>query len=360
MGLGGVERVVRDLAYHFNAGRFRTSVCCLDSLGEFGEELATHGVRVQVLTRRPGVDVALVRRLARLYDEEGVDIVHAHQYTPYFYAATACLLRPAVKTVFTEHGREYPDRVRLKRAVYNQMLRMVTASYTAVSEFTRLSMATFERMPSSRIRVIYNGVPPCATRPSPVEARKALEIDPAARVIVTIGRMDRVKDFATLIRALPRVAAEFPETVLLVAGDGDPAYLAELAVLVAGLELGTRIRFLGARLDVETLLAACDVFVLTSLTEAASMAVLEAMRAGRPVVATDVGGNRELVIPETTGLLAPAGDSSRVADALIRLLRDPKQAQQMGIAGEQRVAAAFSTAAAFEEYRQIYCSIAPS
>ena len=177
-------------------------------------------------------------------------------------------------------------------------------------------------------------------------------------MIVTIGRMDRVKDFATLIRALPRVAAEFPETVLLVAGDGDPGYLAELADLVAGLELGARVRFLGARLDVERLLAACDVFVLTSLTEAASMAILEAMRAGRPVVATDVGGSRELVLPETTGLLAPAGESTGVADALIRLLRDPEQAQRMGISGRQRVAAAFSTATAFQQYRQIYCSIA--
>ena len=160
MGLGGVERVVRDLANHFNADGFRTSVCCLDSLGEFAEELVARGTSVHLLTRRPGVDVDLIRRFRRLYEEQEVDVVHAHQYTPYFYAATACLLRPPTKIVFTEHGRDYPDRLRPKRALYNQLLRMVTSSYTAVSEFTRDSMAAFERMPRSRIRVIYNGVEP--------------------------------------------------------------------------------------------------------------------------------------------------------------------------------------------------------
>src|SRR5262249_35811791 len=137
---------------------FRTSVCCLDALGEFGEELRGRGVEIQVLTRRPGVDFGLVWRLRRLYQEMRVDIVHAHQYTPYFYAATACLLRPPMKVVFTEHGRESPDRLRPKRAAYNRLLRMVTSSYTAVSEFTRESLVAFERMPSSKIRVIYNGV----------------------------------------------------------------------------------------------------------------------------------------------------------------------------------------------------------
>src|SRR5258706_545916 len=106
--------------------------------------------------QRPIHIVQVVHR--RFSREIGADVVPAHQYTPYFYAATACLLTPPLKVLFTEHGRHQPDRLRLRRVVCNQLLRPVTAGYTAVSEFTRHSLVAFERIPRSRIRLIYNGI----------------------------------------------------------------------------------------------------------------------------------------------------------------------------------------------------------
>jgi L-malate glycosyltransferase len=356
MGIGGTERVVMDLARHFNSPGFRTSVCCLDELGDFGRQLRGDGVTVEVLGRRPGVDLGLVRRLQRLCRDLDVHLVHAHQYTPYFYAATACLLRPSLKVIFTEHGRHHPDRLRPRRAVYNQLLRTVTPRYTAVSEFTRESLVAFEKMPRSRIRVIYNGVNtgPAAASMEPLKARRHLGLDVNAGVILSVGRMDRVKDFATLLRAMPRVIREVPGALLLVAGDGDNGYMAELRALAAALGVEARVRFLGGRLDVPDLFAACDVFALTSITEATSMTVLEAMRAGRAVVATDVGGNSELVTHGETGLLVPVGHSGAAADALILLLRSPAQARRMGAAGRRRMADRFDAARAFEAYEQLY------
>lgn len=311
---------------------------------------------MKVLGRRPGVDLGLVWRLRRLYQELGPDLVHAHQYTPYFYAATACLLTPPLKVIFTEHGRHTPDRRRPKRVIYNQLLRAVTAGYTAVSAFTRESLVTYEKMPRSQIKVIYNGVAadPAAPRSERCVARRNLGLALNARIILSAGRMDRVKDFATLVRALQQVIHEVPDALLLVAGEGDHGYVAELRHLSAVLGVAAQVHFLGSRPDVFELFVACDVFALTSLTEGTSMTILEAMWAARPVVATHVGGNPELVVPGHTGILVSPGDVTAVARALVCLLRDPEEARRMGTAGRQRVAERFHSTRTLEAYRALY------
>lgn len=356
MGIGGTERVVRDLARYFNDEGFRTSVVCLDTLGEFGEELRAAGVATPVLGRRPGVDLAVARRLARLCRDERIDVIHAHQYTPYFYAALACVLAPPLKVIFTEHGRFEPDIAGLRRVVCNQLLRPVTSAYTAVSEFTRVRLVRVERMPRARIVVIYNGVDVegADRAPEPATARAALGIDPAVPIVLSVGRLDRVKDFGTLVEAMAKVVIDVPEALLLVAGDGDAGYRDELRGQAETLGIAAHVRFLGSRRDVPTLLAACDAFALTSITEATSMTILEAMAAGRPVVATHVGGNPELVVPGSTGVLVPVGDSGAVAEALADLLGDPAKAAVLGAAGRRRVVERFTRTAAFAAYADLY------
>ena len=354
LGVGGTERVVCDLALRLCADGIRMSVGCLDEVGELGERLRATGIGVHLLGRTPGVDLGLVRRLARLYRAERIDLVHAHQYTPYFYAATACLLAPPRRVVFTEHGRHQPDRLRLRRAACNQALRPITAAYTAVSEFTRDSLVTFERMPHARIEVIYNGVDTDDPGIARAEARQRLGLPATARVVLSVGRMDRVKDFGTLVRAMVPTLVEVPDALLLIAGDGDRTYADDLRRQAETLGIARRVQLLGSRDDVPVLLAACDVFALTSVTEATSMTILEAMRAARPVVATDVGGNHELVAPGVTGLLAPAGDVARVADALVDLLAAPAQAARLGAAGRARLLARFGLPRALDAYRRLY------
>jgi glycosyltransferase involved in cell wall biosynthesis len=358
--VGGTERLVVDLAGHFEDADFHTSVCCLDQLGEFGEDLRARGVAVDIMGRRPGLDVGLVRRLARFLRDRRVDVVHAHQYTPYFYAASAALLTPGVRVIFTEHGRHQPDRLRIRRALGNRLLARATGAYTAVAEFTRDSLVRYERIPRDRIRVIYNGVDLEGAAPG-VEraaAKHALGLSPETPLVLSVGRLNPIKDFGTLIRAMARIVPEMMEATLLIAGDGEPAYRAELTALIAALGLEGRIRLLGTRRDVPALLAACDVFALTSVTEAASMIILEAMVAGRAVVATQVGGNGELVADSETGLLVPVGDVPAVADALARLLKDGETADAMGAAGRRRAAVRFSRPAMFAGYRQAYLDTA--
>jgi glycosyltransferase involved in cell wall biosynthesis len=328
-------------------------------LGEFGEDLVEEGISVQVFSRRPGVDYRLIRDLRNLYREWGIDLVHAHQYTPYFYGATACLGASSPRAVFTEHGRHQPDRVRTKRVIFNPILRTVTKGCTAVSDFTRRSLIEFEKMPATGIRVIYNGVPRPAKEANPEKRvpRGKLGIEMDRRVVLSVGRMDPIKDFHTLIRAFQTVNEEVPKALLLIAGGGDGQYLSDLRRNAEQLGIGDQVRFLGNRRDVPDLLAACDVFTLTSISEAASMTILEAMAAGRPVVATRAGGNPELVVDEETGYLVPVGDHASVSKALVEILTNRDRAETMASAGRARIESLFTLETTFGAYQELYETI---
>jgi L-malate glycosyltransferase len=360
LGIGGTERVVANLARAFNSQEFRTTLCCLDEVGEFGEQLRKEGFAVHLLGRRPGVDLSLVPRLRRLYRKEQISIVHAHQYTPYFYAATAALGR-RLPIIFTEHGRHFPDRLRFKRAIVNQLLRVTTRSaYTAVSKFTRESMVRYEKLPDREIRVFYNGIHLNGEQLAIQDRerlRKEAGLDRGNFLILSIGRIDPVKDFATLIKAFSYVVSKHPDAHLWIAGDGDVNYKIELVGLVDQLGLAGKVRLLGARDDVSSLLCASDLFAISSITEATSMTILEAMAAFKPVLATRTGGNSELVVQGETGILVPVGDVRAMAEALHSLLEDPSLRLSMGEAGRRRVEKHFSSERIFAQYRRLYESI---
>jgi sugar transferase (PEP-CTERM/EpsH1 system associated) len=358
--VGGTERVVCDLARAFNDGEFRTSVCCLDGLGEFGEELRNEGIRVHVLDRKPGLDLSLTLKLRDIYRQDQIDFVHAHQYTPYFYAALAAFRAGLLPVIFTEHGRHWPDRLRIKRAIANQFLRMTTPAYTAVSDFSRQSLVRYEKIPGRAIQVIYNGIRLNGARHDANDReriRQEAGINSQDLLVLSVGRLDPIKDFATLIRAFASVVRELPNAFLWIAGDGDATYKQSLEQLVGELGLSQNVKFLGTRRDVESLLDACDLFALSSITEASSMTVLEAMAMRRAVLATCTGGNPELVIPGDTGMLVPVGDVSAMAEAMLRLLKDPEQRERMGRNGSQKVKNNFSWDLSLAQYRDLYRSI---
>ena len=363
LDIGGTERVVCDLVRKFNDAEFRTSVCCLDELGRFGEELRKEGIQVHVLGRKPGLDLSLTSRLRDLYQRQNVDLIHAHQYTPYFYAATAAIRAGLMPVVFTEHGRHWPDRLRIKRAMANQLLRLTTVAYTAVSEFSRQSMINYEKIPATVIQVIYNGIELKEMLDDRIASdhrqriRSESGLSGEDLLVLSVGRMDPIKDFGTLIRAFAHVAQQLPRAMLWIAGDGDESYKQQMIQLVQELGVHERVKLLGARRDIDSLLSACDLYELSSITEATSMTILEAMVAGRAVLATRTGGNPELVVDQKTAILVPVGDVPALSEAMAMLLKDAPRREQMGVAGQARVKENFSKELSFARYRELYQSV---
>jgi glycosyltransferase involved in cell wall biosynthesis len=247
----------------------------------------------------------------------------------------------------------------MKRAIINQLFKITTAAYTGVSEFTRQSLARYEKIPIRAVEVIYNGIEKngiCKVNGVRSAVRREAGLTDQDLMVLAVGRMDPIKDFKTLIRAFALVARQLPQAWLWIAGGGEATYQQEL-IRLAAQEGADRIRFLGACRDVDALLEACDLFVLSSITEATSMTILEAMAAGRAVVATRTGGNPEIVIDQETGMLVPVGDVSGMSIAIVQLLKDTEGRKRMGQNGQERIQKHFSKEEAFLKYRDLYRSV---
>ncbi len=346
------------------AAPYRFIFLCLDEIGPLGEQLRAEGFTVIDLARRPGVNLAVARRIVAACREHRVALLHAHQYTPFFYAAMSRawptrlgpIIRPRPPILFTEHGRHYPDFRRRKRIWANRLLLRRRDRVTAVGHWVGRALVDNEGLAASRIEVIHNGIDPEQFTPADESARRAartaLGIGPEQPVALQVARFHPVKDHATAIRAWAQVTKAVPDAVILLAGDGELRQEAE----ALGRELGVSetVRFLGVRDDVATLMAAADVFVLSSLSEGISVTLLEAMASGIAVAATRVGGNGEVVAEGETGLLSPRSDPESLAANLASLLSDPARARQMGRAGRQRLLDRFTQRQMHQAYADLY------
>lgn len=351
------------------------------------------GAEVQVFTlleflrRQPGLEVEAVllhdRELARRLREVGVpltvvdqarldswrilwrlvallrarrpDVVHAHRYkeTVLGTAAAAAAGVPAV--VSTVHGLVTTEgyrglagaKMRLNDWLERRVIDMRHETVVAVSHDMARRLASKVRVPAT---IIPNGIDVrshASGRP-PVWPAGA----PAGPVLGTAARLVPVKGLDRLLEAMRRVAERSPQARLLVLGDGP--LRASLEAQAAALGLGRRVWFPGHQADISRWLRAMDVFVLPSLAEGLPMSLLEAMAAGRPVVASRVGGIPEVVRDGVEGRLVPPGDVTALADACLAYLRDPSAREAVGACARARVAEAYTIEATGPRYVDLY------
>jgi glycosyltransferase involved in cell wall biosynthesis len=308
------------------------------------------------LGRRPGRDWRVAWRLARAARGRGVDVLHAHQYTPFFYSALSRVLSAGeLRVILTEHGRHYPDLVRpLRRAVNRLVLDRLADAVNACCAFSAEGLARVDGFAGGRIEIIENGIDLGRYRSGGdrMTLRRELGLDPGRRYVTAVARFHPVKDHAMLLRAFAAVAAARPDVDLLLAGDGP--LRADLEKQAETFGITPRVRFLGVRPDVAAILQASDLFTLTSVSEAASLTLLEAMASGLAVVVTEVGGNPEIVRDGVEGLLVPRGDADAAAAALLQLLDDPARAAAIGSAGRQRVEERYQLQRTIDSYFALY------
>jgi glycosyltransferase involved in cell wall biosynthesis len=353
MQMAGAERLVVETIRRLG-NRIRPTVFCLDAIGLLGADLQRENVDVAVLGRRPGLDLPVARRLSNEIAQRDITVLHAHQYTPFFYAALAKLLRPGrARLILTEHGRHYPDIVSGRRRLGNRLLLARLADrVNAVCAFSADALAANDGFARDRIEVIPNGID-VGQYENPARAG---DLGIERRYVTCIARFHPVKDHATLLRGFASVAAPFPDLDLVLCGDGPLRN--DLDALAQALGISERVRFLGVRRDVPAILKASTVFCLTSVSEAASLTVLEAMAAALPVVLTNVGGNPELVRDGVHGLLVPRSDPSAVATALTTLLNDSRYAARLASAAAQRVRHQFLLETTVARYYALYEELA--
>jgi L-malate glycosyltransferase len=356
LDVGGAEVLASRLARRLGM-QHRFVFACLDDLGALGEGLRQEGFPVCVLGRRPGVDWRCVARLASFMRRERVDLLHAHQTTPFAYCLMARLLYPRPPLLFTEHGRHFPDRPHRKRMIANQVLLQKRDRVVGVGQAVRRALIANEGIPAERVSVIYNGIDlaPFAELDDGEAVRRELGLRPDALVLLYVARLDPIKDHATALRTFERVLPEIPDARLVLVGEG--AQRAEIEQWIGERNLAGHVLLLGLRHDVARLLGAADLLLLTSLSEGIPLAILEAMAAGVPVVSTRVGGVEEVVENGRTGLLAPARDDTALAQHILRLANDRGFREPLTRAARERVRECFSEDMMTRSYSELYSSV---
>ena len=355
--VGGAEVLACRIAEALSH-RYRPVLGCLEFLGTLGERARSRGMTVHVLDKRPGIDWRVVGRLRTLFRSERIGLVHAHQYGPFFYSALARFPRTNPPILMTEHGRNQPDVRMLSHVLFNRAMLRRHDRFVAVSADVSQALDQKEAFPLDRTSVILNGIDfanlhgAAGTRG---EVRHALGIDPAAPLLIMVARLDPLKDHSTALRAMAQVVEKRPEAQLLLVGAGPEADRVEREVSAMGLQ--RHVHLLGRRTDIPRLLGASDAFLLTSTSEGIPLALIEAMAAGLPVVATGVGGIPEVIVDGQCGLLAAAGDATTLANHILSILADPSLGQQMGQRGRARALARFSEEQMLAGYDSLYRQI---
>ena len=349
--VGGGERLTLDLATGQGAAGHQMVVVSLEQPpdGPLARAFAERNLPVERVAKRPGFDPTLVFRLAALLRRRKVDVVHLHNRLPLIYGAPAGRLAGAV-VVLTRHGPRTGGRK--ERWLLRGAGRLLHA-FVAVSP----ELAVLERergtCTAEKISVIENGIDVVRFEGAAARrlaARAALGIPADAWAIGSAGRFAPEKDYPFLVRAAAPLLGE--KARLVIVGDGTemPAVKAE----VAARGVAPFVALPGMRDDVADLLAALDVFVLSSRMEGLPLVVLEAMAAGLPVVATAVGGLPKLIADGETGFLVPHGDEAALRNRLAMLRESPETARAVAERGRARARERYSRDRMVQRYLDLY------
>jgi glycosyltransferase involved in cell wall biosynthesis len=350
-GLGGQERVALDLATRQHARGHRVLAISLAAPpeGPNAEYFRAAKVRTQTIAKARRVDPSLAVRLASCLIGERIDIVHTHNPHALIYGAPAARLAGAA-AVHTKHGMN-PDRPR--RMLLRRVASTLVDACVAVTPVLEQVARDRRECDPALLHVIPNGIDVRRFVPNP-EARKQvraeLGIPEAAWVAGTVGRLSSEKDQALLVRAMAPLLDE--RRHLVIVGDGPEANA--LDACIAQTLRGQYCRVTGARKDVERLLAAFDVFVLTSRTEGLPLVLLEAMATGLPVVSTAVGGIPDLIESGVNGYLVAPGDEVALTRRLIALATHPSDGFEVGQAGRELVLRRYSLDHMSDGYETLY------
>jgi glycosyltransferase involved in cell wall biosynthesis len=357
--IGGAQTHLVQLLSRLDRRRFAPLVCALKNQGDLRPAVEKLGVPVldgglgRTLMGPGGVRV--VARLARLFKTYRVDVAHAYLFHPNVLTPVAARLAGVRATVVSKRSLDrYPSLLpRLAVKAGNRLAQRVMVNADAIGAF----VAAEEGCPRSKMVLIPNGVCEDALQVTAdgTAKRRELGLPLNARVVGAVSRLAWKKGIRHLIAATPRIVESVPHARVVIAGDGE--LRAELERDAAKLGVRDRVMFLGSRSDTVELMAAFDVFVLPSVVEGMSNALLEAMAAGRPVVATDVGGNPEVVVDGSTGLIVPPGDADQLAAAIQKLLDAPELAAEMGAAGRLRVIEHYRIDVMTRRIEQLYESL---
>ena len=357
--VSGRSRVIHDICRLLPADEYRFAVASLSgSCGYRADD-----VEVVCLDKGAGFSLGTLFRLVRLIRTKDISILHSHGRGALLYAALAKRMAGANGLVHTVHradGDRLTGNKLLARYIQGATDRVVAVSNAAGREFSRVN-----KWPLSGIQTIYNGVdiarfaasksPESPNPRIPESSNHPILESSISPVIGTVANFSGDKDFETLLKGFAGVLKRRPDARLLMVGNGPKVERIRQLATISG--IGANVEFLGFVKDLERVLAGLDVFVLSTTTEGLGLAILEAMAAGLPVVASRVGGIPEIIEHGVNGILFEAGNGDDLARSIEAILADRNLRKRLIENGRRRVAEKFSLAGMREGYARVYESL---
>ena len=351
--IGGLERVIQAIVLNLDAGRYEVAVWCLDRGGAVAEEIREKGVPVEILGMRTYHNPLNVLRLAHRLRRCGCRVAHTHGYFAGTFGRAAALLAGVPVILRHMHTTEYGFKTRNRWV--ERFLARFSDRVICVSEAVRDFAVGTLKIPEPLTCVIYNASP-LESASAPAAAtdsyRAQLGLNGRDRVVTVIASLTGNKGHGVLLDAFRGVSARCPEAKLVIVGDG-PRKEALKTFAAAG--LGSKVCFTGLVDDVGPVLGLSHVLVLPSLErEGLSVALIEGLGAGLPVVASRLGGIPEVVEDGVNGILVPPGDARALESAMARLLGSEALRTAMGNAGRDLFERRFSRAEMIGRVQSLY------
>lgn len=350
---GGAELVLVRLAEELRRrGHTVIPVGPAKGTGWLDEQLRQVGFEPRTFTIRRSLDWRCARDLTRMLRELHVDVVHSHEFTMAVYG-TAAARWLGVPHVITMHGNETMTKVLRRRLALRWAFRHSQAS-VGCSRATKESLDADLGLASDRLGVVLNGVP--TPKGSPDGVRREIGLREGELLLFAAGTVVPRKGHMVLLQALKRIATEGCAVPwrLAIAGWRTGDEPARLDAFIAEHGLGDRVRLLGQRGDVADWLAAADLFVMPSLWEGLPLAILEAMLAGKVIVASATSGIPEAIVHDQHGLLVPPGGVESLASALRLVMEDPALRTRLAEAARARAQREFTIEAMTDRYEALY------
>lgn len=360
LGTGGLENGLVNIINRSPPERYRHAIVCLTDATDFAKRITVPGVDVIQMHKKPGHDWGLYFRLLKVLFSLKPDIVHTRNLTSLEMQALTLLL-PGVKRVHGEHGRDVNDLdgTNKKYNYLRKLLRFFIHRYITVSKDLENWLKEIINVPALKVRQIYNGVDSEKFHPNQALREQITPggfLSGGSIVVGTVGRIAEVKNQKLLVDGVKCLVENRPELRenlrLVLVGDG-PLY-DSLQSYISESGISDLVWMAGDRDDIPQLMQLMDIFVLPSLAEGISNTVLEAMATGLPVIATNVGGNPELISDGENGRLITVGDDQCLAMTIGDLIDDSEVRNQMGQNGLNRVRSTFNWPKTVNEYLSVY------
>lgn len=362
---GGAEQVIVDIARGCRVAGHEVMIVFLEGSDHIVPQLKAEGILCRRILARtelaasPLADFtpSAISAFRRAIHDFTPDLINAHVPRPTMWLAMALRFTPRhIPLVYTEHNVQevYPRWI---APVYRIFLPLTT-HIIAISDAATQGFIHRWNWSADRITRIYNGIDPVRVTPSrsPADVRAEFAIQPEAPLILNVGNVTARKAQEILVRAMARIHRGRPDARCLIVGGHmhEPATVRALSGEISSLGLDSVVTLTGPRRDIPDLLAAADYFCLSSRQEGFPISILEAMAAGKPVIATNVGGCAEAVLDGLTGHIVPAEDPDAIASACLTLFVDVATTQSMGKAGRERVADHFTLQKAVSDHLKLF------